>query len=275
LTHHTIAIVGLLAGLIPALQPASAQPEPNAGEETRTRQIWNEAFLQKRPGAVTPVGKAEMPGKAPAGPSQDLGDSLVGITVWRAEGQSWKRVAADSPLAEGQRVRIGIETARTGYLYVINREQYAGGAMGDPVLIFPTLRIRGGDNQVGSGRLVEIPAWSDSPPYFTLTRGQPDQVGEVLTLLVTHQPLPDVKLGADAVKLSPQQVAGWEKQWARGVRRLAARDDAGQLYRAAEREAGTQTRMLQHTDPLPQTLFLCDAGPDKPLLLSFPLQIAK
>lgn len=275
MTHRTIAVVGLLAGLMPALRPACAQPEPTAGEESRTRQIWNEAFREKRPGAAKSAAKAETPAKASGGHFQDLADSLVGITVWRAEGPDWKRVDADRPLAEGQRVRIGIETARTGYLYVVNREQYAGGALGDPVLIFPTLRIRGGDNQVRGGRLVEIPAWSDSPPYFKLSRGRPDQVGELLILLVTNQPLPGVKAGAEAVRLSAQQVAEWEAQWSRSVRRLTARGEVGKLYAEAEQEAGMRTRMLQHSDPLPQTLFLCDAKAGQPLLLSLQLQIAR
>ncbi len=268
--HHTIALIGVLAAGIATAQPASTAPEPS-GDEMRTRQVWNEAFRQKRPGATKTAARPAPPAKGL--PSQDLGDSLVGVTVWRAEGSEWKRIDADRPLAAGQRVRIGIETARAGYLYVINRERYAGGTLGDPVLIFPTLRIRGGDNQVGGGRLVEIPAWSDKPPYFDVTRSRPDQVGEVLTLLVTRQPLPGVKVQMDSIRLDPQQVAGWEKQWAKGVRRLSAKADAGQSYRPAEREAGERTRMLQHGDPLPQTLFLCDAEPGNPLLVSVPLPI--
>jgi hypothetical protein len=43
-----------------------------------------------------------------------------------------------------------------GYLYVIDREQYEDGTLGEPVQIFPTTRTRGGDNSVKPGSLIEI-----------------------------------------------------------------------------------------------------------------------
>ena len=76
------------------------------------------------------------------------------------------RVAAGEPVAAGQRVRVSIEAPRAGYLYVINREQYADGTMSEPYLIFPTLRTRGGDNAVKAGRVVEIPDQGDNPPLL-------------------------------------------------------------------------------------------------------------
>ena len=52
------------------------------------------------------------------------------------------------------------------YLYVIDREQYADGTQGEPYLIFPTTRTRGGDNSVKAGRVMEIPSQDDNPPYL-------------------------------------------------------------------------------------------------------------
>ena len=65
-------------------------------------------------------------------------------------------------LAIGQRVRLSIESARTGYLYVINRELYADGSTGEPYLIFPTTRLHRGDNKVTIGR-IEVTAVSTAP----------------------------------------------------------------------------------------------------------------
>lgn len=102
-----------------------------------------------------------MPPKSPAAPPQQLdaedpGDSLVGITVWRLRPSlpeddkdmrissldgggdlTPERIEAETPLREGEKVRVSIEAARSGYLYVIDREQYADGSFGTPYLIFP------------------------------------------------------------------------------------------------------------------------------------------
>ena len=153
-------------------------------EHVRTRQLWDTTLLEKRPSA-TQASSAKRP------PAGSVKGALVGITVWRlrpskageasgqraliqeeASGQEWtpERVAAGSPLAEGQKVRVSAESGQEGYLYIIDRDEYADGTKGVPYLIFPTLRTRGGDNNVGPGMLIEIPAQDDNPPYFKVQR---------------------------------------------------------------------------------------------------------
>ncbi len=268
--------------------------------DLRTRQLWNTKFSQKRPAVKAPPpkppeapGPAETP-KAPA--ADDLADAFVGITVWRLRpstpaddkeirvrgcaGEKGEltpeRVEADTVLGEGEKVRVGIETARAGFLYVIDREQYADGTYGAASLIFPTLRTRGGENRVSPGRLVEIPAWEDNPPCFTLRMSRADQASEMLTVLVTPQRLAGVKIGREPLRLTPDQVAAWEKRWGTKVKRLGARDQAGKPYTRAEKEAATeQTRALTHEEPLPQTLYHVEAKAGEPLLVSVPLRIAR
>ena len=72
-------------------------------------------------------------------------------TEWTPE-----RIEADTPLKVSERVRITVESPRAGYLYVVDREQYADGSLGDAYLIFPTTRTRDGDNKVRPGKLIDI-----------------------------------------------------------------------------------------------------------------------
>src|SRR6266542_561933 len=136
-------------------------------------------------------------------------DSVIGVTLWRwrpsrpadageriithdgPDSVEWlpERVSSSGRLSEGDRIRVSIEAARTGYLYVVDQEQYADGSKGEPYLIFPTTRTRGGDNAVKAGRIIEVPAQDDSPPYFTLKRSRINHVGENVIFMVTPTPI--------------------------------------------------------------------------------------
>ncbi|HLK20317.1 MAG TPA: hypothetical protein VKT81_15280 [Bryobacteraceae bacterium] len=262
--------------------------DPPADEHVRTRQLWDTTLLEKRPSA------AKAPVKRPAASS--VKGALVGVTVWRlrpskageesaqraliqeeASGQAWtpERVAADSPLAEGQKVRVSAESAQDGYLYIIDRDEYADGTKGAPYLIFPTLRTRGGDNRVGPGMVIEIPAQDDNPPYFKVERSRPDQVNEVLTLLITPKPMDELKIERGRIKLTDSQVAGWEKQWRAKSYRLEDVAHEGKPYTTTEKLAARGEKRLNDKDPLPQTMYRVDCKPDSPVMLDVQLKIAK
>jgi hypothetical protein len=193
-----------------------------------------------------------------------------------ADAAAWipERVPGNAGLSEGDRVRLSIEAARTGYLYVIDREQYADGTLGEPYLIFPTTRTLGGDNRVKAGRLVDIPAQEDSPPFFTLKRSRADQVGELLSVIVTPAPLDELQIGAQAQRLSPERVARWEKSWGRQTGRMELGDGASKLWTKEEKEAGASpARLLQASAPNPQTLYYRPGiKSDEPLLINVRLQ---
>ena len=149
--------------------------------EEATRRLWDTAFIN--PGKAHATSKRRKPGgrsyriATPNIPVTGIdGDTVVGVTVWRLrrsvpadtgerlivhEGTDeveWlpERISANTKLVEGDRLRISVEAARTGYLYVIDREQYADGSLGEPYLIFPTTRTLNGDNSVKVGKLIEI-----------------------------------------------------------------------------------------------------------------------
>jgi hypothetical protein len=247
-------------------------------QDTDTRSVTPEEFVKARPEKpqTKPAVRSgyklvSAPVKTGSGPMRQMG-----ITIWRlrpsvssdggprilvqeaAESTSWTphRVAAGSPMREGDRVRISIESPSTGYLYVIDREQYAGGKVGEPYLIFPTTRIHSGDNQVSAGKLIEIPAQEDRPNYFTLHQGKDGQMGEQLTVIVSDKPVEGINVGADAQALSPEQVAAWEKKWRGATQRFEMVGGVGRPWTRAEQQAGLDgTRRLTQDEPGPQTVY--------------------
>jgi hypothetical protein len=227
----------------------------------------------------------------PAGQAEG---EVIGLTIWRlrharaadsrdsrllleegsGKGAEWtpERVEADTVFAPGDRVRLGIESPRDGYLYVIDREQYADGSTSDPYLIFPSLLNRNGANSAAAGKLIELPERGS----FELKPLRPDYAGEVLTILVTSAPLTDVKPGSGVTKLDPKTVARWESQWAVAVERFELVGGAGQLYTKAEKEAAQNgARSLTQDDAMPQTLFHANVKRGEPLLVTVSLRIGK
>jgi hypothetical protein len=185
-----------------------------------------------------------------------------------------ERVASNGRLAEGDRIRMSIEAARTGYLYVVDQEQYADGSKGEPYLIFPTSRTRGGDNSVKAGRVIEIPAQDDSPPYFTLKRSRADHVGENVIVLVTPTPIESLTITDKAQKLSAETLAQWEKSWGTQTGRLEMTNGAGKSWTKQEKEAGADgTRSLTEAEPAPQTVYYRPGTGNKdPVLIQVQLQ---
>ena len=254
--------------------------------EDEPRRIWAEAFIKNE--KTDPVKKAETPpvrkkqkaSKTIQKPEYKITtpevvtenvsqETVVGITIWRLrpskEGEtgilignerlSAERVEGDRMLARGDRVRIAIEAARDGYLYVMNREQYKDGSMGDPYLIFPTSRITSGNNRTTLGRMIVIPAEQDQPPYFTLAPGRADQVAEILSVFITSEPLNEMKISDQPVQISSEQIASWEKLWGKTVGRLELEGGVGSTLTSAEQQAGEGSRLLKHTDPAPQSIY--------------------
>jgi len=199
-------------------------------------------------------------------------DTVVGVTIWRLRParrsdsgerlivhddnatKEWlpERISANTRLVQGDKLRITVEAVRAGYLYVIDREQYADGTLGEPYLIFPTTRTGGGDNQVAVGRLLEIPAQDDSPPFFTMRKSRPDHVAEVVSVLVSPTPVEGLQINDKAQKLSEAQVASWEKNWGSSVGRLEM-STTGQAWTREEKDS--TTRALTASAPAPQLLF--------------------
>ena len=241
-----------------------------------TRKLWDTAYIAPASGKSTARRRSGHKYRiaTPNVPIDNvLPESVVGVTIWRlrpagradsgeriivhddnAKEYVPERISANTKLNAGDRVRISVEAARNGYLYVIDRELYADGTLGEPYLIFPTTRTLNGDNKVSIGKLAELPAQEDSPPFFTIRRSRPDQVAEMVSVLVTPIPLEGVEITDKAQKLTEAQVAKWEKSWSNSVGRLEM-ETMGQAWTKAEKDAGTNTRALTSSAPAPQMLF--------------------
>jgi hypothetical protein len=285
------------------------------GQDDGSRQIVLEEFTKARPPVAQPpkIGPRRRPPAVALRPPKYLrktpslfaaaqaspGTMEIGVTLWRlrpstgidggarvlvmenAQSSQWtpQRIEVDTPLQVGERVRLSIESPRDGYLYVIDREQYADGSLGDAYLIFPTLRTRGGDNRVRPGRLIDIPAQEDNPSYFTLvpSPNRNDQIAEVLTILVAPQPIGNIELGQNPIKLSKSDVAKWERTWSTGFERFEMVGGAGKSWTTVEKEASAMTsaRLLTQEEPAPQTVYRVASKSRNTFLITVPLRYVR
>jgi len=236
-----------------------------------TRKLWDTAYTSN---SKSSTKRRTYRIATPKVPVNDVApDSVVGVTLWRlrpatardsgeriivlddsdAKEYLPERISPETKLGQGDKLRISVEGARNGYLYVVDREQYADGTLGPPYLIFPTTRTLNGDNKVTVGMLTEIPAQVDSPPFFTVRKSRPDHVAEVLNVVVAPNPIEGITITDKAQQLTSEQVSAWEKQWNSGVGFLEM-SQPGQAWTKEERDAAG-TRALTPTAPAPQLLF--------------------
>jgi len=278
-------ISGLILLVLIVLSALAQKPED------ATRKLWDTAFIAPASSKKTTTRRRVYRNATPNVPVNNVApETVVGVTLWRLRPANradsgerlivhddnavseWlpERISATTRLVQGDRLRISVETVRTGYLYVIDREQYADGTLGEPYLIFPTTRTSGGNNQVAVGKLLEIPAQDDSPPFFTMKKSRPDHVAEVLSVIVTPTPLEEVQITDKAQKLTDTQVASWEKAWGTSVGRLEM-STTGQTWTKAEKDA--TTRALTASAPVPQLLFYRPGvKPTEPMFVKLRLQ---
>jgi hypothetical protein len=259
----------------------------------QTRDIVPEKTWESRKPTAQAAAAAKPVYRTVGGAARQPGARQIGVTIWRlrparpddAGGRILvqeaaattelvpERVSSEGGLRAGDRVRVSIESPDAGYLYVIDRERYTSGERGEPWLIFPTARTRGGDNRVAAGKLIDIPGQADQPNFFTLRPGRKDQSEEELTVLLTKSPLPGVELQGSAVKLTNDQVAEWEKRWgAAAVDRFELSGGAGKVWTRAEQQAGAATRLLTQEDPAPQTVYRVASKPDEPVMVKVRLR---
>jgi uncharacterized protein DUF4384 len=288
----------MIAGLnfIPFIFCLSALVQPQSARQLE-RDIVPEQFIKARPSKpgdarTRRIRYRNINSKSTAR-SQSSPGTQLGLTIWRlrpaavaqigeriivqedGEIDEWipERVAAGRPLRIGEKIRLSFESQQVGYLYVVDREQYADGTFGEPFLIFPTTHTRNGENRVAAGRLIEIPAQEDHPNFFTMRRSRLDQTGEELIVLITPQPLADLTIGATPLRLTDEMVQKWEQSWGAKTEQFEMANGSEKTWTRIEQETGRDAdRRLTQSDPGPQTIFRVALGPDEPRLIKVRLR---
>ena len=269
-----------------------------AAQEDNTRQLWNTEFLNKRPAAATPAQPTAKPIYKPATPAKPVAapvgsGTMLGITLWRFSDQpgartrvfvipkpgekktgTLERVDVAAPIAKTDGYRFTFEIPANGYLYVIDREKFADGKLGDPYLIYPTARMRPGDNLVAPGRLLEVPDRVEEPNIFVID-AKPNQVAEVLSFLVAPEPIADLKIGNDPLRLDPALFASWQKNAGAVPERYVLEGGTGGAITETENKAAAERTKVTQADPLPQTLYRVTSKAGTPIIVEIPLTFKK
>ena len=274
-------------------RPAATDPSggstgaPSGGQTTPAR----------KPRIYRPVSKVIAGTKAPKPVSprpakpKTVGTDIaqLGVTIWRlrparsSDGgtrqllrekgatSEWipERIESETLLRAGDRVRISIESPREGYVYVVDRDEFADGTSGAINLIFP---LAGEDNHVSAGRLIDIPG----PDSSMKASPAANQSGEVLSIIVTSKPL-NLPLTDDVLPISPTQLQEWEKVWGGSTEIWEMEGGAGEAWTPAEKQAAakTGTRQLTRDDPPPQTIYRVSTTDNKAMLVNVRLRYAK
>ena len=230
-----------------------------------------------------------------ASPKADGEFAQIGLTVWRLrpakandqvrmiiqqgeDAMEWtpERISADTPLRQNDRIRLSFEAPQNGFLYIVDREQFADGSYGPPELIFPTTKTRSGDNRVSAGHIIELPGQDDQPNFFTMKPRRADVRSESLTVIVTPQSLEGITIGEKPLVLTAEQVSKWEQTWGAKVERFEMADGVGKAWTKAEKEAGASgTRQLTQDEPGPQTIYRVVVKPGSPVLVKVGLRYAR
>lgn len=255
-------MIRILLFILAVLVPLLAHPQ-----QPKDRSITSDDFNKSRPQPKRRTGHVKRPStyrlaSAPLAKRLDVDSPSTlkaGVTLWKVErvsdGRSTKeiatRVEVDTQFHEGDLLRLSIESPRTGYLYVIDRDWFTDDSPGaETNLIFPQ---SGEDNRLEAGKLIDIPADNRAP--FKASP-KPTQAGEMLTIIVTSSPL-SLQLSKDYLPVSSTQLAAWERKWSGMTERFEMNGGVGQTRTIEEQQAASPTgiRQLTRDDPAPQTIY--------------------
>jgi hypothetical protein len=266
-----------------AISTLSAGAQDAGQSQDTQRKIVSDDFIKSRP-ERSGSGKTRVPPKrhnyrlvsnasAKVSPSRAGSFMKLGITIWkmsparsldsdrraliRERGQQvvWggARAESDGSFREGDHVRFSVESPGSGYLYVVDRDLLTDGKTGEPMLIFPWSDA---DNRLVPGSLIDIPGADDVPNSFTARLTSQNQVGELLTFIVTTTPL-KLPLSDKPLPIALKDLNEWEKSWGGATERYEMEGGAGQFWTREEQQAAAKNRRRQLTrdDPTPQTIY--------------------
>jgi hypothetical protein len=248
----------------------------NAGVRAQSSRARN----QQRPAPRSHVYTLDK--NFPVGPPpRDQEYVRIGVTIWRfspsqcaipncplltgekglIDTAAGARVDDSAALSTGERVRLGLESlSHDGFVYVIDREQYADGTFGEPYLIFPTKNIHNGSNYARPGLQIQLPR---AEGCFCVKSRSLQRVlaADNLIVIVSPQPLlsPE-EIGTKEIPL-PARLAVYVSRAAREqVHHGTLKDGVGLEHSAPEKAAGTKglfdtEPVLTQSDLPPQNVY--------------------
>jgi hypothetical protein len=265
-----------------------------------TKSIKSEEYLAKRPESSnaearsqsSPARNQQRPATRshvytvdknfPVGPPpRDQEYVRIGVTIWRfspnqcaipncplpagekglIDTSAGTRTDDSAALSTGERVRLGLESlSHDGFVYVIDREQYADGTFGDPYLIFPTKNIHNGTNYARPGLQIQLPR---AEGCFCVKSRSLQRVlaADNLIVIVSPQPLfsPE-EIGIKEIPLPVRLATYVSRADKERVHRGTLKDGVGLARSAPEQAAGTKglfdtEPVLTQSDLPPQNVY--------------------
>ncbi len=231
--------------------------------------------------------------KLPADKTTEVWEQ-IGVTIWRlgkdgkpaADGQTARmlvleggmvteytpqRVEATTKFEMGDKVRLSFETPRTGYLYVIDREVFVDGKLGEPYQIFPTRLSRGGDNRVQPGWVIDVPGQNDA---FTLKSDAAKWRGDLLTVILSPEPMIEMGLPDRPSPISAKLIETLEEKYLKDSIEYEQDGTAGKDYTKTEKDAAADgKRQLTQSDPYPQTVYRVKIRAKEPMMINLQISV--
>ncbi len=188
------------------------------------------------------------------------------------------RVDDNVPLNNGERVRLGLESlAQSGYVYIIDREQFDDGSLGEGFLIFPTRKIDSGKNWAQPGQQIHLPRAGGC--FCVKSRNsQKVLVADVLTVVVSQtQLLSAEEIGNDAIAVPSSLISFLVRADKERTFRGLLNGGSGLAQTSQEQSAGAKglvdtTPVLTQNDLPPQVLYQSLVPIGKPAVFNFSLQ---
>lgn len=237
--------------------------------------------IQKSTSPIKSKNKSKIP------KNEFVEKQLIGLTIWRLKQQEISKeienvnenrlsyisesINPKEVLKQGEMIRLTIEIPQSGYLYCIDSEEYLDGTK-NPVLIFPTKKIRNGNNRIEVGQIIGLPDLTGQPPYFKLNIKK-GQIAENLSIIITDQPIEWLLAEETAQQLSPEQFAklkAWETQTKQLVLETPGRY---QTSKEQDIENTLDKRSLDLEDPPPQTALIIPKKPTQPVMVTLSLRL--
>jgi hypothetical protein len=241
--------------------------------------LWPSGYRSQA--AAFATARVDSQAAAPGGPPR------LGLTLWKADPTraggnpgsycaelGLTRAALGTELRRGEFVRLGVESSHPGYLYILNREA-TGQNTTDWQLIYPSTRMRSGNNAVRSGALIEIPPDDQVCATFALNPTNDKVEGEQLAFLITSEPVSELSAKDSGHPVESSVIDRWRERATRPASTVSSDETVGAQRSAAEDEASTEgKRYLTYNEALPQTILTFPEDAKSPLWAEVTLRLA-